>query len=131
MEGNALIEYRLAELEKQFVEASRGITQTLAGHAEKLEVVHRKLIELEMKLQSPGTGATCMAQNAALAAITSRLESMDSRLRTVDEARLLRVEGRLATVETKVWVWAGGLAVAMALVSIFGPTLRHALHLTP
>ncbi len=124
-----LIEYRLGELERQFLTANDKVEKTLAAQGDRLERVHAKLIELEAKLQQPGFSSSCQAHQAAVVAVTARIESIDNRLRTVDESRLLRIEGRLGSVEVRSWAIAGGFAVLASLLTIFGPALRHALSL--
>ena len=126
-----LIEYRLGELERQFLAQTTELKTGMLEQGKRLEQVHQKLIELEARMCVPGTSAVCLSQNMALASITTRLEAMEVRLRTVDDARLLRVEARLSSVETRTWMWSGGLGVLMIAVTLFGPALRAALHLTP
>lgn len=50
----------------------------------------------------------------------------------VDHTRkLVELENRLTGMERKFWMAAGALAVITLLVSIFGQTIRQALHMVP
>lgn len=124
-----MIEWRLGELEKQFLAANLKVERQLSDQGDRLERVHAKLVELEAKLGSPGFGAACQAHTAAMTALMTRIEGLDARVRTIDEARVLRIETRLSGVEVRSWAIAGGFAVLASLLAIFGPALRHALSL--
>lgn len=89
--------------------------QTLVTLQGAIQSIRDLLIEVKTKVssfESPGTGKLCGEHMRHLESFSRRMDLLEEDVRALQKT---------------LWKWAGGLAVLVILLSLFGPQLRSAL----